>query len=159
MGLHVTNVLGGNACLPAGPSQQLLLGGLIGRGNPVVPAIFLAFLSTLAVLMLYVLGKSMHSRRAEIFASVIGAFCYFIILHSRWLSNPNPILLSSLLLFYCLWKIVSKPDSKLSKFSWMGVGLFTGLALQMEAASAFFYIPTVVIFAIWQRKNLGSRRR
>lgn len=136
---------------------------LIGRGNPVWPTVFLAFLSTCSVLMLYILGRSMHSRTAGIIAATVGAFSYFIILHSRWLSNPNPILLISLLLLYSMWKIVGGKDNqklhdKPNGIWWVAVGLFLGIALQLEAASAIFYIPAILIFALWQKKFLPGKK-
>lgn len=120
---------------------------LIAGGNPVIPAIFLSFLSTLAILMLFILGKEMYSRATGIFAATIGAFSYYIVLHSRWLSNPNPILLISLLLLYSMWKIVQGQAK--NKMWWILVALFVGLSLQLESASAVFYIPVVLIFIFW----------
>ncbi|MBU0570261.1 glycosyltransferase family 39 protein [Patescibacteria group bacterium] len=119
---------------------------LIGGGNPVYPAVFLSFLSTLAILMLYVLGKEMYSRATGIFAATIGAFSYYIVLHSRWLSNPNPILLTSLLLLYSMWKVIQDKNSKW----WIAIAFFVGISLQLESASGVFYIPVVGIFWLWQ---------
>lgn len=42
---------------------------LLGKGDPVIPALFLAGLTTTAVLVLYVLGSSFHSKTAGIVAS------------------------------------------------------------------------------------------
>src|SRR3989304_9348625 len=42
---------------------------LIGGGNPIYPVVFLAFLSTIAIFLLYFLGRQMHSREAGIFAA------------------------------------------------------------------------------------------
>jgi 4-amino-4-deoxy-L-arabinose transferase-like glycosyltransferase len=135
---------------------------LIGGGNPVYPAVFLAFLSVLALLVLYILGKEMHSRLAGIFAATIGAFSYYIFSHSRWLSNPNPILLSSVLLLYFMWRIVDKNKISNSKGlllgEWIGVAVFAGISLHFESASAVFYLPTVFLFALWQKKKLPDKR-
>lgn len=122
---------------------------LIGKGDPVVPAIFLASLSTLAVYMLYFLGKDMHSREAGIFASVIGGFSYYIVLTSRWLSNPNPVLLTSLLFLWSLWEIASNGR----RYWWIIAALLAGISLQFESASAIFYIPLMGVFFIWQLRN------
>lgn len=145
---------------------------LIGGGNPVYPATFLVFLSTLAVLMIYLLGRDMHGRGAGIFAATIAAFSYYIVKTSRWFSNPSPILLFSLLLLYSMWRIIkSKSSSKSSSTStgtirfpsllginkwWIAVALLLGVSLQFESASAVFYIPVVVIFALWQKKKLPN---
>jgi 4-amino-4-deoxy-L-arabinose transferase-like glycosyltransferase len=142
---------------------------LIGGGNPVYPAVFLSFLSMLAVLMLFVLGKEMHSRATGIFAAAIGAFSYYIVLHSRWLSNPNPILLTSLLLLYSMWKIIDRKSKEtkgkvasgsesLRLGEWIIMALMVGLSLQLESASAVFYLPIVVLFIIWQRNKIPNKK-
>src|SRR3990167_6005968 len=76
---------------------------LIGGGNPAYPAIFLAFISTLGVFMLYFLGAKFLSRETGLIAATIGSFSYFIVLAGRWLANPTPILLSSMLLLWFMW--------------------------------------------------------
>lgn len=134
---------------------------LVGEGNPVYPAVFLSFLSTLAVFMLYFLGAKMHSKNAGIIAATIGAFSYYIIKTGRWLSNPSPIFLTSMLLLWCLWKIASEVGSQ-AKFKnkvdrwWIGVALWVGVSLHFESASAVFYIPLIMIFAVWQRRNFPN---
>ncbi len=118
---------------------------LIGRGNPIYPAVFLSLLSTLALFVIYYTGWKMHSRVAGLIAATIGGFSYYIILTSRWLSNPNPILLSSSLLLLSMWEIV---DNK-SKNWWVVAAFLIGISLHFESASAVFYIPVFVIFYIW----------
>ncbi|MCK5506675.1 MAG: glycosyltransferase family 39 protein [Thermodesulfovibrionia bacterium] len=133
---------------------------LIGGGNPVYPAVFLAFLSTLAVLMLYVLGTSMHSRTAGIIAAVVGAFSYNIVTFGRWLSNPNPMFLISLLLLWFMWRIVYKSNkmaygSKSQRLrEWIAIFFLVGVSLHFEAASAVFYIPMIFVFILFNRKHL-----
>jgi len=131
---------------------------LLGGGNPVYPAVFLATLGTLAVLLLYILGAKMHSRLAGIIAATIGGFSYYIATFNRWLSNPNPILLTSLLFLWSLWEIVNSKSNSNSKSKWVWwviAALMIGVSLQFESASAVFYIPIFVTFFLWQ--NLPPR--
>src|SRR4030042_4202746 len=136
---------------------------LIGRGNPVYPAFFLAILSTLSILMLYILGSRMYSRIAGLVAATIGAFSYSIATFSRWLSNPNPIFLTSTIFLLCLWEIVS-PNNKSKVIShklnwwWIIATLMIGASLQFESASATFYMPLIFIYLIWLviRKRFGG---
>lgn len=131
---------------------------LLGRGNPVYPAIFLAFLSTLALFFLYILGTRMHSRATGLIAATIGAFSYRIFNHSRWLSNPNPILLTSTVFLWSLWEIsLGKNDARKKVFWWILSVLMLGLSLQLESASAAFYLPSLAVFTLWQRKVLNRR--
>lgn len=127
---------------------------LIGGGNPVVPAYFLAFLSTIALLVLYYLGWKMHSRASGIIAAIVGAFSYYIVLAGRWLSNPTPILLTSVLLLWAMWEITQQSKSKFKAWLWFLIALLVGLSMQFESASAIFYLPMIATFAIWQYKNL-----
>src|SRR3989304_8930727 len=47
---------------------------LLGGGSPVTPAVFLAFLSTIATFFLYFLGWKFHNRGTGLIAVTIGAF-------------------------------------------------------------------------------------
>ena len=127
---------------------------LIGGGDPVYPAVFLAFLSTLAIFMVYFLGKEMHSRLAGIIATTIAAFSFYIVLAGRWLANPTPILLTSVLFLWSLWEIATGKDRRW----WVAAVFLVGISLQLEAASAVFYLPVVLVFAGWQRKRLPDKK-
>ena len=122
---------------------------LIGGGNPVYPAVFLAFLTICGVFMLYYLGWKFQDRTTGLFAAAIGSFSYYLVLAGRWLSNPTPIMLTSMLFLWSLWMII-----KSNKNYWWMVSVFIiGISLQLESASAVFYLPVLAVFAIWQRKK------
>ena len=127
---------------------------LLGGGSPVLPVIFLGFTATLAIFMLYYLGRKFHSRTSGIFAATIGAFSYFIVLAGRWLANPTSLLLTSLLLLWSMWEIANKGDKRW----WIAIALLIGLSLQLEAASAVFFLPMILVFAVWQRKRLPGKK-
>ena len=125
---------------------------LMSGGNPVLPAVFLAILSTIAIYVVYVLGKEFEDRTTGLVAAVIAGFSYYIVLAGRWLSNPTSILLSSVLLLLSMWKIVKGE----SKRWWIAIALLIGISLHFEAASAVFYLPMILVFALWQRKNFPN---
>ncbi len=127
---------------------------LISGGNPVLPAVFLAFLSTVAIYFLYLLGKEFQDRVTGLIAAVIAGFSYYIVLASRWLSNPTSILLTSVLLLLSMWKIVKGESKKW----WIAIALLIGVSLHFEAASAVFYLPMILIFALWQKKNFPDNK-
>lgn len=127
---------------------------LLGGGNPSVPAIFLAVISTVAIFFLYLLGAKFHSRVAGLIAAVIGSFSYYIILASRWLANPTPLLLTSILLLWSIWEIANSGNKRW----WMVVSFLIGISLQFEAASAVFFIPMILIFVVWQRKKFPEKK-
>ncbi|MBU0572425.1 glycosyltransferase family 39 protein [Patescibacteria group bacterium] len=127
---------------------------LISGGDPVLPAVFLAFLSTIAIYFLYLLGKEFQDRITGLIAAVIAGFSYYIVLAGRWLSNPTPILLTSVLLLLSMWKIVKGESKKW----WIAIALLIGISLHFEAASAVFYLPMILVFAVWQKKNFPDKK-
>jgi 4-amino-4-deoxy-L-arabinose transferase-like glycosyltransferase len=127
---------------------------LISGGDPVLPAVFLAFLSTIAIYFLFLLGKEFQDKTTGLIAAVIGAFSYYIVLASRWLSNPTSILLSSVLLLFSMWKIIKGESKKW----WIVIALLIGISLHFEAASAVFYLPMILVFAVWQKKNFPDKK-
>lgn len=127
---------------------------LVSGGDPVFPAVFLAFLSTLAIYFLYLVGKEFQDRITGLIAAVIAGFSYYIVLASRWLSNPTSILLTSVLLLYSMWKIVKGESKKW----WIAIAFLIGISLHFEAASAVFYLPMILVFALWQKKNFPDKK-
>ncbi|OGM13466.1 hypothetical protein A3A76_03935 [Candidatus Woesebacteria bacterium RIFCSPLOWO2_01_FULL_39_23] len=142
-----------------GPMYYYLIAPLylIGGGNPVYPVVFLALLSVFAIFMLFVTVYDMHSRGAGLIAVIIASCSYYIIIVNQWLSNPNPIFLTSVLFLLALWKIVRGKSKKVDSTWWVLALLMLGLSLQFESASAIFYLPVMVVFIIWQKKSLPSR--
>lgn len=139
-----------------GPFYYLLIAPFyfIGRGNPLYPAYFLAFSSVLAIFFLYLTAKEIKRGETGLMAVFISAFSHNLILGSRWLSNPTFIFLTSILLFYSYVKAIKtqKPNY------YILIAVLISVSLQLEAASAVFYLPTLILFLIWQRKNLPSFR-
>lgn len=130
-----------------GPFYYFLIAPLylIGGGNPLLPMVFLAILSALSLLLIFELGRQIHSRSAGLIAAVVAGFSYYIIYYSRWLSNPNPMLLLSMIFFYSLWKIISGGRRR-----WWPVSAFVvGVSLHFESASAFFYLFIYSLFILW----------
>lgn len=127
---------------------------LLGTGNPIYPAIFLAALSTVAIWILYyVSGKYLDKATATI-VTLVSSFSFYIIMSSRWLSNPTPMLILSTLL---IWMMVLVTKGK--KWAWVIISLIVGLSIfHFGSAGEIFYIPAILVFAVWQRKNLPDRK-
>ena len=126
----------------------------LGGGNPVWPANFLAILTVISIIVVYVFSLEFFNRYAGLITAGIVGFSYYLIVAARWLANPTPIFLTSAILLYSLAKIVKKKESAW----WVVAVLMIGFSLQFEAASAVFYLPAFAIFIAWQRKKLPSRR-
>ena len=120
----------------------------LGNGNPIFPEVFLAALSTLALLLMYFIGREIGGKKSGLIALILGAFSFEIIYASRWLSNPTPMLLLSMLLVWCLFKI---QDGK--KNFWILLSFVLGLSFfHFGSSGELFYFPAVLLFALVFKK-------
>ncbi|HEX6977584.1 MAG TPA: glycosyltransferase family 39 protein [Patescibacteria group bacterium] len=126
---------------------------LIGGGDPGFPAVFLSLTTLVAVVFVYIIASKVADRSTGVFAAAIAGLSYYLLLASRWLSNPTPMLLISMLLIFSMFLAMEG-----KKWAWLAIGFLIGMAMQFGSAAEVFYFPAVVIFAIWQRRNLGSKK-
>ncbi len=140
---------------------------LMGGGDPRIPAMFLSLTTVFALVILYYLGWKMQSRLTGLIAVIIGGFSYYLVLAGRWLSNPTPMFLLSMLILWNMWSILTNDQraktkdtlaglSQKSNYLWISLSLLLGISLQFESASAIFYIPMAIVFTIWQMKKLPN---
>lgn len=125
---------------------------LLGGGNPVIPSIFLSFLTIIALFFIYRTGVEIEGKRTGLIALIIGSFSSYIIFSNRWLSNPTPIYLSSILIFYLMILVLKKEK----EYHWYFIYLLTGISLQFELASAIFYLPIILIFTLWRKPKFRT---
>lgn len=133
---------------------------LIGRGNPVTAAAGLSWLTVASVFLVYLLGKKIYNRGVGLIAALLYGFSYNLIVFSRWLANPNPLPFFTLLVLFCLYKFIQTHNSKFLPCRQAGLILSSfliGLCLQLEAASAIFFLPSTAIILFWQRKKVGLK--
>ncbi|QQS38667.1 hypothetical protein IPM62_04770 [Candidatus Woesebacteria bacterium] len=128
---------------------------LISGGNPLGPAYFLAFTTLLAVVLLYYLGAKIQDRATGLFAALLGSFSFYIMVASRWLSNPTPMLLLSVVVVWMLWvinkNISLKNRSNTLRLAWITLSFVSGMSLfHFGSAGEFFYFPAFAIFILWQ---------
>jgi 4-amino-4-deoxy-L-arabinose transferase-like glycosyltransferase len=126
---------------------------LLGGGSPVFVAAILGWLSTLGVVLIYLVSKEIFSREVGLIAAILYGLSYNSITFSRWLANPQPLPLFSLLIVFCLLKIYQGEERL-----WLFLGLLVGLSLQLEAAGAIFFLPAIFCVVVWQRKAIESWR-
>lgn len=127
---------------------------LLGRGDPIWPSIFLSLTTMIAVLVVYYLGFKIQGRITGLIGAVISSFSFNILLASRWLSNPTPMLLLSVLL---VWMMLLVTEGK--KWAWPAIAFILGLSLfHFGSSGEAFYFPAIFVFAIWQRKNLPNKK-
>ena len=115
---------------------------LLGQGNPVFASFELALLNVVGIYVIYLIGKEYFNYKTGLLAALLISLSFNLTLDHRWLSNPTPLPLFSALTFFALLK---------NKWWLLGLGL--GLCLQLEAASAIFFIPAIVFTLVWQKKR------
>lgn len=126
---------------------------LIGGGNPAIPSIFLSILTTVGLFFLYKIGELIGDKKLGFIALVVGSFSSYIVMSSRWLSNPTPIMLTSVLIFYLMVLIVKKHK----QVYWFLIYFLIGISMHFESASAAFYMLVLLAFTIWQREKISFR--
>lgn len=122
---------------------------LVGGGNPIWPSAFLSFTTVLASFFAFLIGKRIGGNLTGLIASVLFAFSFNLVLASRWLSNPTPMLLISMLLIFSIFNIL---DGK--KVWWVATSVLLGLAMQFGSAAEVFYFLAVGIIVLLNRKIL-----
>ena len=75
----------------------------LGGGNPLWPNIFLILTSIFAIYILYKLGEKLGGEKAGLLAALIASVSYYVVSASRWLSDPTPGLLMSVLLVWAIF--------------------------------------------------------
>jgi 4-amino-4-deoxy-L-arabinose transferase-like glycosyltransferase len=118
----------------------------LGNGNPVASAYEMILFSVGTVIMLYVWGKKLSMPLAGLIAGAIYTFSFQQILFARWVANPTPLPFFSLLAFYMLFLAL---ESK-KKLFFVFTGVILGLCFQLEAANAFWFIPTIACIIVTQ---------
>lgn len=130
---------------------------VVGQGNPIIPAYFFVLLSALVVIPLFFMAKRVGGVVAGWLAVSAYMLSFVQFQFSRWLSNPMPLPMTALLLFYSALRALET-----RKWQWFGaVGLLLGICMQLEAANAFFLIPTLVIVLLieyWLRLDSGKKK-
>lgn len=121
----------------------------LGRGDPIYPTVFLILTTVAAVWLIYCLGTKIQDRTTGIFAAVLASFSYYIVMASRWLSNPTPMILLSMVL---VWAMLKVTEGK--KWGWPVISLSAGLSLfSFGSAGELYYFLAIAVFLVWQWKN------
>ncbi len=123
----------------------------LGHGNPVFPSVFLALTTVIGIFLLYKLVEQVGGRTAGVIAIVIAGFSYYFVYAARWLSNPTPMFVISMILLSSICLVI---DGK--KWAWIVVGASIGMAMQFGSAAEVFYAPGILLFVILQRRFLPS---
>jgi 4-amino-4-deoxy-L-arabinose transferase-like glycosyltransferase len=117
---------------------------LMGKGNPVWPSIFLSLTTVAAVFLSYKIAEKIAGKWAGILAAVIGGFSHSLVLSSRWLSNPTPMFLISMLFIYSFLLILEG-----KRWAWIFASFMAGMAMQFGSAAEVFYFGGIGVFLVY----------
>ena len=122
---------------------------LIAGGNPVIPVIFLILLSVVAIWLMYYLVSKFQDKQSALIAVILASFSYYLVMASRWLSNPTPMLLLSMILVLGMYFIL-----KNKQYGWYVIAVVTGLSFfSFGSSGELFYVPAILIFLILNWKD------
>lgn len=125
----------------------------LGKGNPVTAAAGIQWITVGAVFLAYFIGKKIFNKEVGLIAAFLYGFSYLQITFSRWLANPAPLPFFALLVILFLYEFI---ETRRSLFIIL-CSFLVGLCLQLEAASATFFLPSILLILIWQRKKLSFK--
>ncbi len=119
----------------------------LGRGDPVWPAVFLAFTTIVASALSFVLAKKIAGFKAGFLALVISSLSYNLVGSARWLSNPTPMFIISASILYFVFKVI---DGR--KSAYLPLSFLLGLSMQFGSAAEVFYFPAIAAFVLINKK-------
>lgn len=141
-----------------GPFWYYLItpGYFFGSGDPVVASLFICLLESLTIPLMFFILKNNWNKSSAYFGASIWAFSFYLIKSSRWFSNPSPLPFFVVLMIFLLLKVFKENKHKYLIL----IFFLLGLTLQLEAASAVFFIPIIgllLFFNLNQTKKIGLK--
>ena len=126
---------------------------LIGNGSPIVTAYYLAFLNSLAVIIVFYIAKlATGNLKLSLLSSFLFAISFEATQYATWLSNPTIAIWTVPLMYLGLWNWIN------TKSNWgpilAGVGL--GLSIQAEIFLVYHIIP-LIIWLMISKKNISKK--
>lgn len=119
------------------------------RLDPVGPAIMVATIGTLTILLVFLVGKDFFGTVAGLVSSLLYAVSPLIITHTRSSWNPNPMPFFATLTVYPVYKALVSRDGR-----WLMLGAASlGVALQLHYFGLLL-IPIVLVLPLVARIKL-----
>ncbi len=125
------------------------------QGDVFMVKYYLIILNLICVFLFFYVVKEIFNNK---FIALLSAFIYAIsfesIQYARWLSNPSPAILSTLISYYGLWLIIKK--------NMKGIGIFL-IAWSLSVNFEFFLVYHLIIFiavlAFFVEKKIDTVRK
>ncbi len=124
---------------------------VLGRGDPVYPAVWQAITHAFSAVLIYILSCYLFDKKTARYSAFLFATSYGFISFSRWLSNVNPVIPFSLVFFIVLKRSHEKP------VFWLPIAVFLcSLIIEFNGAIGVFLLPVLFIFCIRLIRSLAA---
>jgi len=122
------------------------------RLDPVGPAMMVAIIGVLTVLLIYLTGRDFFDKLVGLTAALLYAVSPLVISHTRSSWNPNPMPFFALLAIYSLFKAIKNQDRR-----WLMVlGLSLGITTQLHYMSLIL-IGSIFLFLLILRPKFSLK--
>lgn len=119
---------------------------LIFDGHPAGGAVMDAIFGILVIPAIYVLTKELFNRKVAYITAILACFSPLLVAYSRYSWNPHPLVFFSIIFYWAILRVL-KGEEKFIVLAFLAFSI----GLQLEIASAIFFIPTVFLLFIWTR--------
>ncbi len=125
---------------------------LIGDGSPIVTAYYLAFLNSLAVVIIFFIAKlATKNSWIAILSSFLFAISFESTQYATWLSNPTIAVWTVPLMYLGLWIWIFPINQKKSIIGPILAAVGLGLSIQAEIFLAYHIVPLVIWLTIYNK--------
>lgn len=123
------------------------------KGNIYVVKSFLIFYNLICIFVLYYVAKKMFNNMfIALFASFMFAVSFEAVQYGRWLSNPSPAVLTTLVSLYGLWLVLKGVSTGFLFF-------FVSWALSVHYEFFLVYQPLLLVVVLFYRYSLNKNMR
>jgi hypothetical protein len=114
----------------------------LARFNPIGPALGVAFISLIGLIVFYFILKNKFSQKVALYATAFLVFSNVQISFARFSWNPNLLPLFAFLTLYFFTSMLEKPKLTTSFL----FGSFLSFSLQLHYLAAFLILPIAVVY-------------
>lgn len=128
--------------------------------NPVGPAVAVAMMGTMTVIVIYLVGREIFGKRAASIAAFLVTINAVAITYSRFSWNPNPQPLVATLMLWAIYRAVTK-----SSWYWLGVSACFAVLTQLHYMALLTVIPAGMVWLYqlyklyWAKTNSREEKK
>jgi hypothetical protein len=119
--------------------------------SPIIAATFIRIFNVLSVVLIYLIGKSLLSRKVGLIAALVYAFSFENWQEALYFTNPGPAVITTLIFYYALAKIAKHRDKAID---WFFLALGLGLSIQLQFYLVYLVVPFVATALLFPKKIL-----